>query len=260
MYDAYFKNTFCIILSKNGKFIDYKINECQKLKINYIIISGKKIEKPKIVYIPPKGKYDAINSSTKYIPKNTEIIILNDDDTFRISHILPLLIHIVKKGYADLVFPRLEIIDSPQKIFTKFLDFIRKHFLLITANGELMVMTKKVFDEILPIPPCKAEDTYIIFKALEKGYKVRYIWEKSIITIRKTKTPEQEINYKKRTVTGIYQALSYSTPPLSIRIFYYLLPFIIPLFIPLGKYFRAWAKGILLGYINYLLGDKSGNF
>jgi hypothetical protein len=38
-----------------------------------------------------------------------------------------------------------------------------------------MIMRREVFEKVLPIPPCIAEDSYILFKALEH-YPAKCTW------------------------------------------------------------------------------------
>jgi cellulose synthase/poly-beta-1,6-N-acetylglucosamine synthase-like glycosyltransferase len=127
----------------------------------------------------------------------------------------------------------------------------------ITASGELILIKRSVFERVLPLKPCKAEDCYILFKVLEHGYDAVFCDECYAETER-TKTAEEEEAYKRRTVAGIYQALSYTRPSLSIRLFYIILPLLSPLLLVSGKNGYFWMKGILLGFMDYLHGDRSG--
>jgi hypothetical protein len=111
--------------------------------------------------------------------------------------------------------------------------------------------------EIIPIKPCKAEDSYVLFKVLESRGRVVFCEECSVETVR-TNAPEQEERYKRRTVAGIYQALAYTHPPYGIRLFYTLLPFASPILLVSGKKGYFWMKGILRGLADYLIGDRTG--
>jgi len=251
-------NIFAIIFSRNGNYIKRKIKEFNRYGIPFIIICGKEINHKKVVYRPLRGKYDAINFAYQFIPKQSDIIILNDEDTFKLPIIE--LLSLMEREKVDFIFPRILILNSLQTTFTILLDKIRK-FIPITANGELIILKKEILDKVYPLKPCKAEDSYMMFKALEYGYKIRFAHEYAVITYRNSKSLVEEINYKKRTVTGIYQALSYSNPPLLIKLFYIFLPFISILLLFLGKKFHAWGKGIILGFINYyIFKDKGGSY
>ncbi len=46
-----------------------------------------------------------------------------------------------------------------------------------------MLINKEVFERVLPIPVCIAED-YILFKALELGYKAHFCTEAYVTTER----------------------------------------------------------------------------
>jgi hypothetical protein len=95
----------------------------------------------------------------------------------------------------------------------------------------------------MPIPPCIAEDSYILFRALELGFRA-YFCTETYVTTKKTYSRMEEEAYKNRTTLGIYQALSYSKPSPLIRVFYYLLPTFSPLLMLAGGDGVAWAKGI----------------
>jgi hypothetical protein len=51
-----------------------------------------------------------------------------------------------------------------------------------------------------------------------------------------------------------------SKPPMLVRLFYLLLPFVSPLLLVSGKKGYHWAKGILLGFVDYLRGDKAASW
>jgi hypothetical protein len=78
------------------------------------------------------------------------------------------------------------------------------------------------------------------------------------VETERTKTAEKEETYKRKTVGGIYQALAYTKPPYSIKLFYTLLPIACPLLLVLGKRGYFWMSGILLGFLDYLRGDRIG--
>jgi hypothetical protein len=105
--------------------------------------------------------------------------------------------------------------------------------------------------------PCKAEDSYILFKVMELKGRVVFC-EDCYTETERTRSIEKEEDYKRRTVCGIYQALAYAKPSSFVRIFYVLLPFASPILLFLGKKGYFWMKGILLGLTDYLRGDRSG--
>jgi hypothetical protein len=106
-----------------------------------------------------------------------------------------------------------------------------------------MLIKHRVFERVLPMPPCIAEDSYILFKALELGYRAHFCTKTYITTDRTIDTKEEE-NYKARTTLGIYQALKYTRPPPWIRTFYWLLPMAAPLLALAGEDGKAWMRGI----------------
>lgn len=242
-----------LVLARNENHIREKIQELNKIGYPYSIVCGKKLNISNTIYREPRGKYDAINYGYTFIPKETEIVILNDVDT-EIKHLECALKHF-KNSEIGLVFCKVSVKEGPQITFYKILDNIRKK-LPITASGELMLITYKELSKIIPIKPCKAEDSYILYKVLENK-KIMFEDNCYVNTVR-TKKAEQDEDYKRRTVCGIYQALSYTNPPLFIKLFYYLLPLASPLLLLTGKKGYYWMKGILLGISDYLRGDVSG--
>jgi cellulose synthase/poly-beta-1,6-N-acetylglucosamine synthase-like glycosyltransferase len=120
-----------------------------------------------------------------------------------------------------------------------------------------MVLRYDALRRILPLKKCKSEDSYISFKVLEQGGRIAFCEDCCVETVR-TASSEQEEGYKRRTTGGIYQALSMTKPPAIVRLFYTLLPFISPLLLLAGKKGYYWSKGILLGYTDYIRGDRSG--
>jgi len=245
---------FFIVLARDRKHVDDKIRELETLGVPYKIVCGERLNHPNVVYRAPKGKYDAINFGASLIPKDVDIVVMNDVDT--IIHNLHLALRHLKDENVALVFGTEMVKEGPQNLFYRILNPIRIK-IPIAASGELMAIRRGVFEKILPLKPCKAEDTYILFKVLEYGYKTVFC-EDCYAETERTKTAEKEEIYKRKTVTGIYQALSYTKPSLIIRLFYFLLPFVSPLLLILGRRGYYWTRGILLGFIDYLRGDRIG--
>lgn len=247
---------FFIVLAKNGKHLKEKIREIEELGFPFLIVCGEQIEQPNVIYRTPVGKYDAINYGLEFIPEGTNIIVFNDVDT-KIYNFEAALKSLKNKG-ADLVFTKVRVKDGPQILFYRFLDPIRR-WVPITASGELMLIKENVLKKIKSIERCKAEDSYILFKVLEYGYKA-FFCEKAYVETERTKNPEGEEEYKRRTVGGLYQALLYTKPPLNVRIFYLLLPFISVILLLTGKSGYHWMRGILLGFVDFLRGDRKGSW
>jgi len=251
---ALFMNLFFLVLARDERHVDKKIEELRRLGVPYLIVCGKRLNHPNVVYREPRGKFDAINFGARFVPENTDVVVLNDVDT-KIHNFQAALQHFKCKEVA-LVFAKVSVKQGPQRLFKVLLDFIRRR-LLIAADGDLMLIRYDILKRVLPLKPCKAEDSYILFKSLE--FKQRVVFcEECYVETEKTKTAEKEEIYKRRTVAGIYQALGYTRPPYVIRLFYILLPFASPLLLILGKKGYYWMKGILLGLVDYLRGDRSG--
>ena len=230
---------FFIVLARNRQFVEEKIVELEGMKMPYLIICGDRVSHPNVVYREARGKWDAINFGAKFVPKETNVVVLNDVDT-RIHNLEHAFSHL--NINTDLVYCKVRIPYGPQVKFYRLLNPIRKR-LHVAASGELMLMKRRVFEQVLPIPPCLAEDSYILFKALEIGYRAKFC-EKTYVTTERTSNLREEEVYKTRTTLGIYQALDYSKPPVWIRAFYRTLPFAAPLLGLAGEDGKAWAKGI----------------
>lgn len=242
---------FFLVLARDEKHVSEKIEELRALGMPYLIVCGKNLNRPNIFYRKPMGKYDAINYGFQFVPEDTDIVALNDVDT-RIRN-LDSALQLFGSKNVGLVFVKVCVEEGPQQLFYGFLDSIRRR-LLVTASGELMLVRRNVLKEIVPIKPCKAEDTYLLLKVLEAKFKCVFC-EECWVETRRTKTAEKEVAYKRKTVTGLYQAISYTHGPSLVRLFYILLPFMSPLLLVLGKRGYFWMQGILLGLTDFLRGD-----
>jgi len=231
-------NPFFIVPARNRRYVEDKIIELENMRASYIIVCGESLDHPNVVYRECRGKWDAINFGAKFIPKEANVVVLNDVDT-RIHNFEHALSHLEE---ADLVYCRVSVSNGPQVKFYRIADPIRKRF-HIFASGELMLMRRDVFNRILPIPPCIAEDSYMLFKALELGYRAHFC-TKTYVETERTSNAKDEEAYKGRTTLGIYQALKYAKPPPWIRAFYKILPLTAPLLALTGEDGRAWMRGI----------------
>ena len=247
---------FFLVLARNGKFVKEKIRELDSMNVPYIIVCGDRIEHQRVVHRAPSGKYDAINYGARLVPRDVDIVVMNDVDT-RI-HNFRIALSNFEERKPGILFSTEMVQSGPQRLFLRLLNSIRRKIPLV-ASGELMLINRDLLENIVPLRPCKGEDTYILFKALELGQEVIFC-QACYAETERTKTPEQEELYKRRTVTGIYQALSYTMPPFLIRLFYMMLPFASPLLLILGRKGFYWTKGILLGLLDYVRGDRSGSW
>jgi hypothetical protein len=232
-------NPFFIVLARNQRHVEEKIKELENMRIPYLIVCGEKMDHPKVVYREAKGKWDAINFGSRFIPKDVNVVVLNDVDT-RIHNFEHALSHMYNG--VDLVYCRVNVASGPQVKFYRIADPIRKRF-HIFASGELMLIKREVFRRVLPILPCIAEDSYILFKALELRYRAHFCTKTYVTTVRTINTWEEEA-YKARTTLGIYQALKYTRPPPWIRTFYGLLPIAAPLLALAGEDGKVWVRGV----------------
>jgi hypothetical protein len=233
-------SVFFLVLARNSEGVREKIDEIEKLGVRYLIVCGEKMDHQNVVFREGHGKWDAINFGAKFVPKDASIVVMNDVDTS--VHNFQYALSRFKDNTLGLVYCKVKVDSGPQKSFYEILNPIRARF-HIAASGELMIVRKQIFESVLPIPPCLAEDSYIMFKALELGFKADFCSETFTIT-KRTASAEQEEMYKFRTTLGIYQALQYSRPPPVIRAFYAVLPFLAPLLSVYGENGRAWMRGI----------------
>jgi cellulose synthase/poly-beta-1,6-N-acetylglucosamine synthase-like glycosyltransferase len=247
-------NCYFLVFARDKRHVTEKIEELSRLKVPYLIVCGEKLNVPGVVYRRPRGKYDAINFGEKLVPKEADVIALNDVDTE--IHSFDIAWHRFVREGASLLFTRVVVKGGPQNLFLLVQDRIRR-LLMIVADGDLMIMRRRMLRAILPLKPCKAEDTYILFKTLENRGKVIFC-EQSYVETSKTRNSREEKSYKQRTVNGVYQALSYANPSPLIEAFYVFLPFLSPLLLVFGKKGYYWMEGILLGFVDYLRGDQSG--
>ena len=245
-----------VVLARTRAGVAEKTLELEKLGLSFIVICGEKINRPNVIYRQSKGKFDAINFAAKFIDKTVKIVCLNDVDTklFNFSKALEAF----RRTNEGLLFCKVRVDSGPQLQFYSLMDKLRR-YVPITSSGELMLIQRTVFDKVLPIPPCKTEDNYISFKVKELGYPVLFC-EDCWVETQRTKTLEEELQYKTRTVTGLYQALSFTKPDPLVRVFYLMLPIIAPLLLVQGKRGATWTKGIIHGFTNFLSGDRAGVF
>jgi hypothetical protein len=227
-----------LVPARDQLHLEEKIEELRSMGIQFMVICGERNNHPEVQYRRPIGKWDAINYGSQCIPSQTEIVVLNDVDT---------RIHNLERAFsylneADMVICKVRVGSGPQKKFYRILDPIRGH-IPIAASGELMIVKRELFNRLIPLPPCTAEDSYMMFRAIELGYRVKFINETFVTTERTADSVEEEA-YKIRTTLGIYQALRLTRPPPHIRAFYRLLPLIAIFLAVGGPDGRAWAIGV----------------
>lgn len=245
---------FFVVLARDRNYVSEKISELERLRVPYVVVCGEDFDHPLVTYRAPRGKYDAINFAERLVPEDVNIVVFNDVDT-KICNFHAMLRYF-EDTRTSVVFASELVREGPQVLFFKIFNPVRKRVPL-AASGELMMVRRNVLREILPLKPCKAEDTYMMFKVLELGYGVVFCEECHAETVR-TKSVEKEELYKRKTVTGIYQALSYTKPPWLVNLFYVFLPFASILLLILGRTGYYWMRGILLGFLDYLRGDRIG--
>jgi len=244
---------FFLVLARDKKYVEEKIRELSEINVPYLIICGERFHHPNIKYRVAKGKYDAINFGVKLIP-DVNVVALNDVDT-KIRN-FDAALHRFQSEKAALLFVKVKVRRGPQQLFYILMDALRRRTPMI-ASGELMLIRHDILRKVLPLKPCKTEDNYILYKVLELKQKAVFC-EKCYVETERTKSEQKEEIYKRKTVTGLYQALSYTEPPLHIRLFFIFLPVVSPLLLILGRKGYYWMRGILLGFLDYIRGDRGG--
>jgi len=245
---------FFVVLARDSEHVKEKIEELENLGVSYLIVCGENLNLPHVVYRTPKGKYDAINFAAQNLPKDVKVIAFNDVDTK--IHNVEAAFRDFRRTRASLLFAKLRVKVGPQVFLNALLDSWKRR-ILVTASGEMMLIKRDILDKILPLQPCKAEDTYIMFKILEHGGKAVFC-EECYVETERTTSAQNEENYKRKTVAGIYQALSLTKVPLRIKLFYVLLPFVCPLLLILGREGYYSMRGILSGVLDFIRGDRVG--
>jgi hypothetical protein len=234
--------------------VESKIRELESYGFPYIVVCGEDMGTDGVIFRRAVGKWDAINYGCRYVPRGVDIVVINDVDTA--IHKLDGALALASK--FDVVYCAVDPRGGPQASFYSFADPLRERLNLF-ASGELMVIRKRALDELIPIPPCMAEDSYLLFKAMELNYRVRFCRSTHVTTSRTTNADE-EVVYKERTTLGILQALDHSRPPVAIRLFYRSLPLLaIPLTL-LGENGRAWSEGIMRAVKLHVEGSKRVRF
>jgi hypothetical protein len=229
---------FFVVLARDRQHVEKKIEELESIGASFIIVCGERFRHPNVVFREAFGKWDAINYAAKFLPIESKVIIFNDVDTT--IHNLNCVFKYLDSP-ADLIYCRVQVPDGPQ---VKFYDFLTQYGTLPHCGKRRINGCKeKNLPKSSACTPCIAEDSYILFKALELGYHAHFCRE-AYVTTKRTSNHKEEERYKGRTTLGIYQALGCTKPPLVIRIFYLMLPLFAPLLAFGGKDGAAWAKGI----------------
>jgi len=241
-------------VARDGSHLPSKLKELEAYGFPYLVVCGEFVDLPGVIYRKAVGKWDAINFGYNFIPSDANIVILNDVDT---------TIHGLKEAILaiesyDLVYCVVRPTSGPQQKFYSFADPLRRRFHFF-ASGELMLVRKKVLDELIPIPPCLAEDSYLLFRAMQFKRKV-CLCERAYVTTTRTSNNTEEAAYKERTTLGILQALDYSVPPPWVRLFYKTLPLYATILALTGEEGRAWARGMIGGLRLHLRGSKMAQF
>jgi hypothetical protein len=248
-------NIFVLVMARDALLVGPKLEELRSYGLPYLVVCGERLDVPGVVYRAARGKWDAINFGYDLVPPETDVVVLNDVDTS--IHGLDGALSMVSDGH-DLVYCAVRPSSGSQPKFYALADPLRERLHLF-ASGELMLIRKRTLDRLMPIPPCMAEDTYLLFRAMQFGYKVA-LCRDAYVTTTRTSNSTEEIAYKERTTLGILQALDYSVPPPWIRLFYYSTPLLATMLALTGEDGRAWARGMMGGFTQHREGSKRTRF
>lgn len=232
---------FFLVFARDGAHVEEKTAELQGMGYPYVVVCGENLRRSDVAYRPPMGKWDAVNFGRDLVPPDVDVIVLNDVDT--VIRNFERALRLIEMKRALFVYCAVRPREGPQQGFYAIANPINRR-MNIFALGELILIRRETFDRLVPVPPCLAEDTYLMFKALELGLGVHFCEDAHVLTNR-TRSPSEEVLYKERTTLGILQALDYSSPPPLIRLFYRCLPLLAMLLRVAGENGRAWSDGIL---------------
>jgi hypothetical protein len=229
---------FFLVLARDGALVGSKVRELESYGFPYTVVCGEEMGMDGVVFRKAMGKWDAVNFGCGLVPDDVDVVAINDVDTQ--IHQLDKALGLVSR--FDLVYSAVRPEAGPQRSFYAFADPLRERLNLF-ASGELMLIRKKVLDKLLPVPPCMAEDSYLLFKAMELNRSVTFCRD-TYVTTGRTETAAEEVAYKERTTLGILQALDYSKPTALIRVFYRALPLLAMPLMLMGENGRAWGVGV----------------
>ncbi len=246
---------FCLVLARDAKQVRAKMLEVESIGLPFTVICGESFDDPRVVHRPPVGKWDAINYGYACIPREADVVVLNDVDAE--IHGLENMFSSLSGG-SDFVYAAVRPSGGPQPKFYAIANPLNRA-MNIFAMGELVVVRKTLLDKLMPIPPCLAEDTYLLFKAMELHYKVEFCQDAYVNTFR-TSSLAEEVLYKERTTLGILQALDYTRPPPWIRLFYRSLPALAAMLMLAGDEGRAWGRGITRAIRLHIEGSNRTRF
>jgi len=242
------------VLARDHNMVESKIREIESYGYPYAVVCGERMDIDGVEFRKPVGKWDAMNYGCGLVPDDADIVAVNDVDTT--IHQLDAALELASR--FDLVYSAVKPDGGPQRSFYAFADPLRERLNLF-ASGELMLIKKKTLDQLLPVPPCMAEDSYLLFKAMELNFSVRFCRD-AYVTTSRTANATEEVAYKERTTLGILQALDYAKPSVTIRMFYRALPLFAVLLVPMGKNGKAWATGITRAVRLHMAGSNRTQF
>jgi hypothetical protein len=120
-----------VVLARDSRHVERKASELEGMGLPFVVICGEKVDHPKVVHREPRGKWDAINFGSMFVPDDADAVALNDVDTevHGLEHALSRL------EEADLVYCRVGVTEGPQVKFYRIADPIRRRQITYDEEG-----------------------------------------------------------------------------------------------------------------------------
>jgi len=75
------RKVFFLVLARDSRHVERKASELEGMGLPFVVICGEKVDHPKVVHREPRGKWDAINFGSMFVPDDADAVALNDVDT-----------------------------------------------------------------------------------------------------------------------------------------------------------------------------------
>jgi hypothetical protein len=74
-------NPFFIVPARDRRGVMEKIAELEAMRVPFVVVCGERLKHPNVVYREARGKWDAINFGSGFVPEDADVVVLNDVDT-----------------------------------------------------------------------------------------------------------------------------------------------------------------------------------
>jgi hypothetical protein len=137
---------FFIVPARDRKNVEEKIMELEGMRVSYVIVCGERLNHPNVIYREARGKWDAINFGSRFVPRDADVVVLNDVDT-RIHNLEHAFSHL--NGEADVVYCKVSVPKGPQVKFYRIADPIRKRFHIFAKQRTHTCFSKRLSSDIM---------------------------------------------------------------------------------------------------------------